>query len=399
MARPLTTTDRKLSEAIRRALLAGSNARLLHALVEAFPGSWYFTRMDGTFSYVNHTACATLGYTREELLALTVFDIDPSVTRELWQKLVDLGPLQPGSVRTSHRRKNGTTFPVEAFGSQIVLDGERIAVSYVVDMSKEARAERELQAVEAANRKLLRAIEQATDSIVLLDARGVVEYVNPSFESTSGYSALRSLGQRWASIDSDEDSDFAREVSRKIAQGQSWQGTRRGRRPGGGEFVEHVTLAPLLDTTKEVIGFVAVHRDLTEQIQAQERLRHAQKMDAIGRLAGGVAHDFNNILQVVLGNALMCQQTDVPENTRQMLVEIESAATGTSSCSSSPPTVPFHCRYSSVATVLSPFRSSSDSPPSAVTVPKTMVWRKTKSVKLARRLGASGTACRKRSQV
>jgi two-component system cell cycle sensor histidine kinase/response regulator CckA len=326
MPQSLRLNEPKLSEAVRQALLAGSNARLLHALVEAFPGSWYFTRMDGTFSYVNETACRSLGYSREELLALSVFDINPSITPELWQQLVDLGPLQPGSVRTEHRKKDGTTFPVEAFGSQIVLDGEHVAVSYVVDMSQEAKARQDLHAVEAANRKLLRAIEQATDSIVLMDARGVVEYVNPAFETTSGYSALRAVGKRWAAIDVNSDSEFSREVSRRIDQGQTWQGTRRGRRPDGKEFIEHVTLAPLQDPARVVTGFVAVHRDLTEQVHAQERLRHAQKMDAIGRLAGGVAHDFNNILQVVLGNALMCLQTEVPDKTREMLAEIEAAA-------------------------------------------------------------------------
>jgi two-component system cell cycle sensor histidine kinase/response regulator CckA len=142
---PSTAQTRKwVTTRVRQALAAGSNTELLKALVEAFPGSWFFTRLDATFAFVNQAACDSLGYTRDELMGLTLYDVDPMLTPELWNRLLALGDFTPGSVRTLHRRKDGSTFPVEAFGSRIVLGDENVSVSYVVDLSEEAQARQAL---------------------------------------------------------------------------------------------------------------------------------------------------------------------------------------------------------------------------------------------------------------
>jgi len=137
-------TSRWVTSRVREALAAGSNTELLKALVEAFPGSWFFTRIDATFAFVNQHACDSLGYTRDELMALSLYDIDPSLTPAVWSNLLAMGIFTPASVRTVHRRKDGSTFPVEAFGSRIILGEEDVAVSYVVDQSEEAQARQSL---------------------------------------------------------------------------------------------------------------------------------------------------------------------------------------------------------------------------------------------------------------
>ena len=128
-----------VTQRVRDALASGSNTELLKALVEAFPGSWFFTRLDATFAFVNQTACDTLGYTRDELMALTLYDVDASLTPEIWNRLLAIGPFTPAAVRTFHKRKDGTVIPVEAFGSRIILDNENLAVSYIVDLSQEVQ--------------------------------------------------------------------------------------------------------------------------------------------------------------------------------------------------------------------------------------------------------------------
>ena len=172
-----------INQRVRDALATGSNTELLKALVEAFPGSWFFTRLDATFAFVNQNACDDLGYTRKELMALTLFDIDPSMTPAIWNGLIAVGPFNPTSVRTHHRRKDGSVFPVEAFGSRIVLGDENVAVSYVVDLSEEAQARQAL----AEKQHLLQSL--------LDNAPVVVWYVDSDgrFQLSEG-SALSLLG-------------------------------------------------------------------------------------------------------------------------------------------------------------------------------------------------------------
>ena len=173
----------RMNQRVRDALAKGSNTELLKALVEAFPGSWFFTRVDATFAFVNQTACDGLGYTREELMALTLFDVDSSLTSEIWNSLLAMEPFTPASVRTFHRRKDGTVFPVEAFGSRIILGDENVSVSYVIDLSEETQTRQAL----AEKQHLLQSL--------LDNAPVVVWYVDSDgrFQLSEG-SALSLLG-------------------------------------------------------------------------------------------------------------------------------------------------------------------------------------------------------------
>ncbi|HEY5956749.1 MAG TPA: PAS domain S-box protein, partial [Polyangiaceae bacterium] len=433
-----------ITQVVREALSSGSNAELLKALVEAFPGSWFFTRLDATFAFVNQRACDALGYSRAELMSLTLFDIDPTITTEAWKGLIDLGPFNPTSIRTMHRRKDGSVIPVEVFASRIILGDENVSVSYAIDVSEEARtrealaekkhllqslleqapviiwlvdmegrlqliegslpawhdfegdkafgktvaelfpgvpelssaAQRALcgesldgivtignsefeyryvprndaagnvigatgvamdvtvrRAVEMANRRLMTAIEQSAESVVLLDAAGAIEYANPAFEKCSGSTRASVFGIPWTELmpQSAEPNVPVAELSQAIADGRGWRGTIQGRRNHRSDCIEQVSLSPLRDVNGRLTGFVAVTRDIAEQVRTQERLRQVEKMDAIGQLAGGIAHDFNNLLQVILGNVNLCILKNPPEPFRGMLSEVEQASRRASS--------------------------------------------------------------------
>ncbi len=86
-------------------------------------------------------------------------------------------------------------------------------------------------------------------------------------------------------------------------RGESWQGHFVNRRKDGSLYEEDATISPIRDDTGTIVNFVAVKRDVTQEIALQEQLRQAQKMEAIGLLAGGVAHDFNNLLQAMLNQS------------------------------------------------------------------------------------------------
>jgi PAS domain S-box-containing protein len=186
-----------MNERVRDALATGSNSELLKALVEAFPGSWFFTRVDATFAFVNQNACDSLGYTREELMALTLFDVNPTLTPEIWGSLLAVGPFNPASIRTHHRRKDGTVFPVEAFGSRIILGDEDVSVSYVIDLSEEAQTRQAL----AEKQHLLQSLLDSAPVIVwYVDSDGRFQLSEGSALSLMGLVPGQVVGKTVAEI-------------------------------------------------------------------------------------------------------------------------------------------------------------------------------------------------------
>ena len=96
--------------------------------------------------------------------------------------------------------------------------------------------------------------------------------------------------------------------------------------PGGTRWLSD-TKAPVRGAHKEVIGIVGISRDVTEQHLLEQQLRQAQKMEAVGRLAGGVAHDFNNVLAVIDGySGLVLDQLPIGDAMRADILEIQAAS-------------------------------------------------------------------------
>jgi two-component system, cell cycle sensor histidine kinase and response regulator CckA len=306
--------------------------RAFQAVLDAVPGAWFFARRDGSFAYANRGAWSSLGYSREEFETCTVFDIDPEMQPETWAMLWSM-PHSGDSpiIRTRHRRKDGSSFPVEVRASRVIIEGEELAVSYTVDLTASERTQVALVETEIVNRRLLAAIEQASEAVVVTDASGRVEYVNPAYEQTTGLSAAEVRGRAWVELEIDQDLAFVRELPGMLSSGEGYKGRVRSRRRSGERLDEDVSVSPIRDDRGALVGHVAVKRDITEQLRLEQQLRHAQKVEAVGQLAGGIAHDFNNLLQVIHGQAhlIRLQSTDdVPE---PMLEEIAKAVARASS--------------------------------------------------------------------
>ena len=162
---------------------------------------------------------------------------------------------------------------------------------------------------EAERRRLMIAIEQAGEAIVVTDPQGTIEYVNPAFETVTGYSRLVAVGQNPRILKSGKQDDaFYRHLWETISGGRTWQGRMINRRRDGSLYTEEATISPVRNAAGRVVSYVAIKRDISEQLRdaedkarLAEQLRQAQRVEAVGRLAGGVAHDFNNMLGVILG--------------------------------------------------------------------------------------------------
>jgi len=153
---------------------------------------------------------------------------------------------------------------------------------------------------EEANRRLATAVEQSAEAIVITDATGTIVYVNPAFEKSSGYTRAEALGKNPRFLKSGKhDAEFYRRMWETLLHGEMWTGHLSNKRKDGMIFEEEVSISPVRDDTGTVVNYVAVKLDVTAQWNLEAQLRQSQKMEAIGQLAGGVAHDFNNILAII----------------------------------------------------------------------------------------------------
>ena len=154
------------------------------------------------------------------------------------------------------------------------------------------------------SRRLQHAITQAGEAIIITDVNGRITYVNPAFEDITGYTKEEVLGETPSLLKSGEhDNEFYQQLWAAISQGKTWEGRFTNRRKSGEIFYEDAVISPVKDDAGDIINYVAVKRDITKQISLENQLRQSQKMEAVGRLAGGVAHDFNNLLTVIRGYA------------------------------------------------------------------------------------------------
>ena len=159
----------------------------------------------------------------------------------------------------------------------------------------------ERKLVEAELRKLSQAVEQSPVSIVITDLEAKIRYVNPHLTKASGYTLKEVIGKNPKIFHSRETpAETYQAMWQALTAGQTWRGEFVNKRKNGERLVESVVIAPVLGSDGQPTHYLAIKEDITERKSIEAQFLHAQRMEAIGSLAGGIAHDLNNILSPVM---------------------------------------------------------------------------------------------------
>ncbi|MDX8397304.1 MAG: PAS domain S-box protein [Mariprofundaceae bacterium] len=218
-------------------------------------------------------------------------------------------------------RKNGASFAVELSINPMHVKGQKLFLLTVRDIS-------DRKALELDQQRLSMLVNQVKDAIALTDIDGTVEYVNPAYESLSGYSGQEILGHNINIIKSGKMSNkFYENMWKTILSGRVWNAEFTNRNSRGELYDVDQTISPIFDADKQLIGFATIQRDIGTDRQDREKLEHAQRLESLGVLAGGIAHDFNNLLTAILGNAALAKNKLEPTSpVVEMLGNIEKSS-------------------------------------------------------------------------
>ncbi len=203
---------------------------------------------------------------------------------------------EPWDIETRVIDRQGKTKWIRHSGNTELKQGKVVRLfGNVMDITERKRAEEERE-------RLLIAISQVGEGIVITDPEGRIQYVNPAFEAITGYGSREAVGQNSRILNSGkQDLAFYQDLWKTIRAGKIWKGRFINRRKDGTLYTEDATISPVRDATGRIVNFVGVKRDITDQLKLESQFYQAQKMESVGRLAGGVAHDYNNTLSVIIG--------------------------------------------------------------------------------------------------
>ncbi|MCH7703131.1 MAG: PAS domain S-box protein, partial [Planctomycetes bacterium] len=291
-------TERKRSE--RRLQEAENRYRMLF---DQLPDAVVLIDPDTTLPIeFNHLAPRLLGYSPAEFAKLRVADYDanesPEQVREHVERVLRHGR---DEFETRMRTKDGSIRDVVVRVRLAEISGRPVFHSIFRDVTERKKTEEEI-------RRLATALEAAGEAALITDTQGIIEYVNPAFETLYGFTRAQALGKTPRILKSGQhDAAFYEQLWATIAARRVWR-SEIINRCGDGTLIEvEETIAPVCSPSGELTGYVSLARDVSERKEAEQRARSQEaemarmaRMSTLGELATGIAHEVNQPLAAIV---------------------------------------------------------------------------------------------------
>ena len=323
--RRLMRINRRLAQEIEERKRIEEDLRhseeLSKLLLEHFPGMVYLQDSSGRFLYINRYIEEAYGIKVDACIGRTVRDIWPMDAaekmaeddRQVLASGKELQKIEDVSIGGQSISLFTQKFPIHRAGSDPMLEGISI------DITGHRRTEQE-------NRLLISAVEHTSESVFILDSKGRIIYINQAGEHSLGMARDDLRGRSYTEFVSHK-SQQGSSFSLEEIQDRPWRGTIQRAGGDGGLRDIDVLVSPLDDESGTVTHYAVIELDVTEERSMQRALEKKRRMEALGMLAGGIAHDFINILQPILINAELIADmlpADAPE--REYVAQIIEAS-------------------------------------------------------------------------
>ncbi len=264
--------------------------RMTYDILENSPYGIFVVSKEGTIDYVNPTMLRIGDNTYRDFMQLNVYEIPAYRELGIADKLsstLDGEPFFMGPVKYTSRSRKKTTIR-NFIGIPLGQGDTRKALVFVEDIT-------ERKSVEEQNTRLAAAIESAAEAIIITDTDGTIQYVNPAFESITGYPREEAVGKTPRILKSGkQDDDFYRALWDTLKRGEVWQGRFVNKKRDGSLYNEEATISPIRTASGEIMNYVAVKRDVTEKMKLESVAEAVNAMDNIGYIFSGIRHEIGN---------------------------------------------------------------------------------------------------------
>lgn len=231
----------------------------------------FWVDKDARFVNANLAGCRQLGYSKQDLLSLTVHDIDPNFPKERWpshwQELRQKGSI---AFETLHRHKSGNIFPVEVRLNHIKFEDKEYNFAFVKDISEHKKMEDKLQF-------LSHITEQVDDSVITTDLNFKISWVNKAFQRLYGYLPEEVLGRipDFPNVEPNSE-EIQNDIYETVSSGKVWKGEVLNQKKDGSIFPCEMSIFPLLDEQENILAYASHQRDITERKKAKDALEKSE---------------------------------------------------------------------------------------------------------------------------